>query len=84
MKCRGRPGVRMVSLKVTKVGESVGIILPKDVLERTKLGEGDTVFLTESAEGLRITSYDPGFEEQMTHARKFMRDRRGALRELAT
>lgn len=73
----------MVSLKVTKLGESVGIILPKDVLERVKLSEGDTVFLTESQEGLRITSYDPGFEEQMSHARKFMREKRDALRELA-
>ena len=73
----------MVSLKVTKLGESVGIILPDDVLERVKLSEGDTLFLTESEEGLRITSYDPQFEEQMAHARKFMRERRDALRELA-
>jgi len=73
----------MVSLKVRKLGESVGIILPNDVLERVKLSEGDTVFLTESSEGLRITSYDPQIEEQMTHARKFMRERRDALRELA-
>lgn len=73
----------MVSLKLTKLGESVGIILPKDVLERVKLGEGDTVFLTESPEGLRITSYAPQFEEDMRIARTVMRKRRNLLRELA-
>jgi putative addiction module antidote len=73
----------MVSLKVTKMGESVGIILPKEVLERVKLGEGDTVFLTESSEGLRITSYDPAFEEDMRIAREVMGKRRNLLRELA-
>lgn len=73
----------MVSLKVTRLGESVGIILPKDVLERVKLNEGDTLFLTESEEGLRITSYDPQFEEDMRIARGVMRRRRNLLRELA-
>jgi len=45
--------------------------------------KGDSVFLTESVDGFRITPYDPQFEEQMSLARKFMRDRRDALRELA-
>ena len=73
----------MVKLKVTTVGSSAGVILPKDVLTRLRVEKGDTLFLTESPDGFRITSYDPEFEEQMTHARKFMRKRRDALRELA-
>ncbi|HEX3661638.1 MAG TPA: AbrB/MazE/SpoVT family DNA-binding domain-containing protein [Acidobacteriaceae bacterium] len=73
----------IVKLKVTTVGSSAGIILPKEVLARLRVAKGDSVFLTESPEGFRITAYDPEFEEQMTHARKFMRKRRDALRELA-
>jgi putative addiction module antidote len=57
--------------------------LPKEALARLKVVKGDSVFLTESVDGFRITPYDPEFEEQMTLARKFMRDRRDALRELA-
>lgn len=72
-----------VKLKVTTVGSSAGIVLPKDVLARLRVDKGDSVFLTESPEGFRITAYDPEFEEQMTLARKFMRQRRDALRELA-
>lgn len=73
----------MVKLKVTTVGSSAGVILPKDVMARLRVEKGDTLFLTESPDGYRITSYDPEFEEQMTHARKFMRQRRDALRQLA-
>lgn len=73
----------IVKLKVTTVGSSAGIVLPKDVLARLRVGKGDTLFLTESPEGFRITAYDPEFEKQMTHARKFMRKHRDALRELA-
>jgi hypothetical protein len=52
-------------------------------LARLKVAKGDTVFLTESSDGFRITPYDPEFEDQMALARKFMRERRDALRELA-
>ena len=73
----------MVKLKVTTIGSSAGIILPKEVLARLKIAKGDSVFLTESPEGVRITPYDPEFEEQMSLARQFMRERRNVLRELA-
>jgi putative addiction module antidote len=73
----------MVKLKITTIGSSAGIILPKEVLSRLKLAKGDTVFLTESPDGVRLTPYDPDFEEQMSLARKFMRERRNVLRELA-
>ena len=73
----------MLKLKVTGIGSSTGVVLPKEALARLKVAKGDSVFLTESADGFRITPYDPEFERQMTLARKFMRERRDALRELA-
>jgi len=73
----------MVKLKLTTVGSSTGLIIPKEVLARLNVVKGDSVFLTESPDGVRITPYNPEFEEQMTLARKFMRERRDVLRELA-
>ena len=73
----------MTKLKITKVGSSAGVILPKEVLARLRVAKGDTIFLTESPDGFRITPYDPEFEKQMTVARKFIRKHRDALRELA-
>lgn len=73
----------MVKLKVTTVGSSAGIVLPKEVLARLKVVKGDFLFLTEAPDGFRITPYDAEFEQQMTLARKFMRERRDVLRELA-
>jgi putative addiction module antidote len=73
----------MVALKLRKIGNSVGAVIPQDVLSRMHLREGDTVFLTESPGGYRITPYDPDFEKQMTEARRIMNQRRHVLRELA-
>ncbi len=73
----------MVKLKVTTIGSSAGVVLPKEVLARLKVSKGDSLFLTESPEGFRITPYDPEFEEDMALARKVMRKRRDLLRELA-
>jgi len=73
----------MVKLKLTQVGSSTGLVLPKEVLSRLKLVKGDALYLTESPDGFRITPYDPEFEEDMAIARKVMRDNRDALRELA-
>ena len=73
----------MVKLKVTTVGSSAGIVLPKEVLSRLKVAKGDYLFLTESPDGVRITPYDPEMEEDLALARKVMRKRRNLLRELA-
>lgn len=73
----------MVKLKVTTVGNSTGLVLPKEVLARLKIAKGDVVYLTEAPDGYRITPYDPDFERQMDLARRVMRERRDALRELA-
>jgi putative addiction module antidote len=73
----------MLALKVRKVGNSLGVTLPQEAAARLRVAEGDTLYLTESPDGFRITSYEPGFEEQMTAMRRVMRKRRNALRELA-
>ena len=73
----------MAALKLTRIGNSVGVILPKDMLARLKVGKGDTLYITESPDGYRLTPYNPGFEQHMNAARKIMKKRRAALRELA-
>lgn len=73
----------MSALKLTQIGNSVGVILPKEVLARLKLVKGDTVFLTESANGLNLTPYDPELEEQLKLGREFMHDYRDTFHQLA-
>lgn len=72
-----------LKLKITKVGNSAGLLLPKEALARLRVEQGDTVFLTEAPDGFRITPYDPDFERQMALARKIMKKHRRVLRELA-
>jgi putative addiction module antidote len=73
----------MHTLKLTQIGNSVGVILPKEVLAKLKVEKGDTLYLTDSPDGMRITPHDPAFEEQMQAARGIMKARRAVLRELA-
>ena len=74
----------MLALKVTQIGNSTGVILPKEAVSRLNVEKGDVVYLTEAPDGgYRLTPYNPGFAEQMELARKIMKERRNALRELA-
>lgn len=73
----------MHALKLTQIGNSVGVILPKEVLARLKLEKGDTVFITEAPDGYRITPYDPALAEQVELGREFMREFRDTFHELA-
>ena len=73
----------MYKLKLTQIGNSVGLVLPKEALTRLKAEKGDVLYLTETVDGFRLTPYDPAFEEQMQAARKVLKKRRQALRELA-
>jgi len=59
------------------------VVLPKEVLARLRIEKGDTLFLTEAADGYRLTPFDPDFERQMELARQVMRGRRNVLKELA-
>jgi putative addiction module antidote len=73
----------MQTLKLTQIGNSVGVVLPKEVLARLSLEKGDTIYLTDSPNGVRITTTNPEFEEQMKLARGIMKKRRDVLAELA-
>ncbi len=73
----------MSALKLTQIGNSVGVILPKEVLSRLKLVKGDTVFLTEAANGITLTPYDPELEAQLKLGREFMHDYRDTFHQLA-
>ena len=73
----------MSALKLTQIGNSVGVILPKELLSRLKLEKGDSVFVSETANGFTLSTYDPEFEQQMTEARRLMKNRRAVLHELA-
>lgn len=73
----------MISFKVRKVGGSLGVILPKEALERLKVAEGDAIYLTEAPGGYRIVNYDPALEQEMAAARKMAKKWRPLLRELA-
>lgn len=69
--------------RITQIGNSTGLILPKEVVDRLKLRKGDEVFLTETPTGYAVTPYDPEFEEQIATASKGMAKYRNALRALA-
>ncbi len=73
----------MQPLKLTQIGNSVGVVLPKEVLTRLSLEKGDTIYLTDSPNGMRITTTNPEFETQMKLARGIMKKRRDVLAELA-
>lgn len=73
----------MATLKLRSIGNSVGVVLPKELLARLNLREGDTLHVVESPDGFRVKRSDPDFERQMEVAREVMRKRRAVLRELA-
>lgn len=73
----------MIKAKVTTVGSSVGIILPKEIMTRLRIEKGDTVTFLETPNGVEITPYDPEFEQEMELARKVAGDFRNALKKLA-
>ncbi len=73
----------MQALKIRKIGNSLGVVLPKEILSRLRVGEGDAVYLTEAPDGCRLTPLDERFAEQMAEAEEIMRRDRQVLRELS-
>lgn len=71
------------TLKITKIGNSAGIVLPKEVLAQLRAAIGDTLYLSESPDGVRLTASDPDFEAKMEAAEAIMREDRDILRVLA-
>lgn len=74
----------MVQLKIRKVGNSLGVVLPKEVIQRLRTGDGKRVFLIEAGGGdYRLTPYDPAFETKMDKAEEIMSRYRNTLHALA-
>lgn len=74
----------MLELKVRKIGNSLGVVLPREATGRMKVVEGDTVFLSEMSDGsYKITPYDPDFERKMKKAEEIMGRYRNTLRTLS-
>lgn len=72
----------MRSLKLTSVGDSTGLVLPRDVLEHLHVNEGDILHVVETPTGIELTS-DPAFAQQLEIAEQVMREDRDVLRKLA-
>jgi putative addiction module antidote len=73
----------MHTLKLTQIGNSMGVILPREMLARLGITKGDTLYAVDQPDGVRLTVADPDFAAQMEVARRVMKDRRAVLRELA-
>ena len=69
--------------KIITIGNSVGVILPKEILNRLHVEKGDTLYISETTEGIQLTPYDQNFAEEMDAARRVMRKHRDVLRKLA-
>jgi putative addiction module antidote len=78
----GWPEARM-KIKVTTVGNSAGVVLPKEVLAKLRVQKGDALYLRETQDGIELSPYDPEFDREMAMARAVMRRYRNALRKLA-
>lgn len=73
----------MKTLKITTVGNSAGVILPKEILERLRVSKGDELYLVEEPDGFKLTPYNREFVEQMKAAEGIMREDRDVLKVLA-
>ncbi|MGK7873158.1 MAG: AbrB/MazE/SpoVT family DNA-binding domain-containing protein [Xenococcaceae cyanobacterium] len=72
-----------MKLKLRKIGNSIGTTFPKEILDKLQVSEGDTLYLTETPDGVQLTAYDPEFEQVMEAAEIVTRRYRNALKELA-
>jgi putative addiction module antidote len=75
--------VMATAVKITTIGNSVGIVLPKEVLAKLKVEKGDSLYLVDTPEGIQLTPYDQDFASEMEAARRVMRKHRDVLRRLA-
>jgi len=70
-------------LKLVPIGNSTGVILPKELLEKLRIERGGQLFVVETPRGIELTPYDPEFAHQMTAAERVMREDRDVLAKLA-
>ena len=73
----------MTALKLTRLGTSTGMIIPKEMLTRMKVEKGDTLYAIETAEGYLLTPYDPSIDKQLKAGRQFMKNNRDTFKALA-
>ncbi len=74
----------MIELKVRKFGNSLGVVLPREVINRLRTGDGSPLFLLESSDGsYQLTPYDPEFEKKMSRAEDIMQRYRNTLHVLS-
>jgi len=73
----------MTTLKVTTVGNSAGVVLPRELLEYLRVDKGDTLYVLQTPKGIELSAYDPEFAEQMEAAEQVMRQDRDALKKLS-
>lgn len=73
----------MTTLKLTTIGTSTGVVIPKEMLARLKIGKGDTLYAIETAEGYLLTPYDPAIAEQLKAGKQFMKEYRDTFKALA-
>lgn len=69
--------------KITSIGNSAGIILSKEILAKLRVEKGDTLYVTETPDGIELRAYDPHFATQMDAAERLMREDRDILKKLA-
>lgn len=72
-----------MTLKLTTIGNSTGVVLPKEILQRLRVDRGDTLYVTETPTGIELTPYNPEFAAQIEVAERVMREDRDVLRKLA-
>ena len=73
----------MAELKLTSIGNSIGVILPRELLAKLGLQKGDTLFVNDTPNGFQASISDPELEAQLVIARRIMKDRYNVLQELA-
>lgn len=71
------------TLRITQIGNSLGVVLPKEILAKLRVEKGDTLFVTETPEGVTLTPFDPTFEQQVALGREFMSEYRDTFHALA-
>lgn len=71
------------TLKLTTVGNSIGVVLPKELLSKLRVDKGDTLYVVETTDGIELTAYRPDFATQMDAAETIMRKNKDVLRKLA-
>lgn len=75
----------MLALKIRKIGNSLGVVLPKETLQRLNVKEGETLYFTESQDrSYRLTAYNEHFSKQMAEAEEIMREDKDLLKALSS